>query len=1708
MESADKGLALLRFLKDAATLRRRRVPSYGPNDRLVWFADIPSNRVECRSAFISESPSDIADLWLEVRKKRMPIRPPLPETIANWVRIDDLDHPDAEPDLLSEITVLVEQKSQSPVPESGKHEPGGEKFPEVLHLKDHPEVEDAWLEYLVDQWEPWQRELQSWREVQQVYENVDFMRRRLEESEERFELLLAVGLLQGRDRSGTLLKRHLLTAPAEINLDASRGVLTVTPAASFEKFRIELDMLEYQQQPRLEDAGLEERLDELDIEAWDKSRVGEILRIIANRSGSDAQVDEEELRPLERVRDSFNLSYAPAILLRERRPTAYEELCGKCLNLFEGTSPPPMTSPWKRFLVEGESCPASVGLDSPAESRPEIVDSRVYFPLPTNDEQLRIIERLRERPYVLVKGPPGTGKSHTIANLICHLLAMGERILVTAHAPKALAVLKDLLPPDLQHLCVTAFGASRDDHRLLEDSVRGILAQKHEWKGQAFALQRIEELEHELLGLEGERAVIDRQLRECREAETYSHVVAGMYEGTAAQIAKHIERDGEMYSWIPELSNASDCYPLSPTESNFLADVHGSLTDERLNELRLDVCNFKIPDPDAFAEAVRELRASTQEAALTREGTSEESIKALRFLPDEALTRSRAFLCDLNDHATRSFRVLGQLSVELVADVVAGSDERWARLAKEVDTVVQRMTTAIEQIGAARIELPEEVLHASLKVNVQRRLSHFSKGGWRGWRFLAPREARETRYVEQVCRVNGRVPKSRESLDALLAFTTAHELLSQFIGLWPSDADLKSANLGSAASEAALLAQELNRVLQFLQHRVPVDLSSLPTPLKARFSEAEERKVWICSIGAEIARRKVEMVTKLFDSWLVEIRIHSSIDLHPCIQQLVEALENRDIVSWKFAWESRESFKAQKKASAQYNEFVDRLEQACPGLRDVIDSVRSKPEWHKRLSALDRAWAWSGARAWLHDVLKDNQHQPLLEKHQRLQSKVERTMQELAALKAWLSFFGRLDDATEQHLMAWTKAVARIGKGTGKYAYRHRRTARQYLTACIPKMPAWIMPLYKLWETTALSPGVFDTIIVDEASQAGIESLALLLLAKNIVVVGDDKQNSPEAVGVLEDDIARLARDHLRHFRFRDEFRPDTSFFDHAERAFGNLISLREHFRCVPEIIRFSNDLCYTDAPLIPLRQAPPSRLPALRSTFVGAGSCESDGQRILNRIEAGSVVKAIEECIGNDAYEGKTMGVIVLQGHSQAEFIEKKLAEILEPKVREERKLRCGVPATFQGDQRDVVFLSLVVSPNHPYRALTALPDQRRFNVAMSRARDQMWIFHSVQQHDLSREDLRWRVLNFFSSQTFGMTEGLFEELDRLERAAIRTPRRLGNQPDPYESWFEVDVALELLRRKYRIRPQYEVAGYRIDIVVEGNDARLAVECDGDAWHGPEQYDHDLARERQLMRANWTFVRVRESEFYANRRAATEQIVAACDALEIHPMDYKAEQNNTRSPGPAEFGDQVNVQSGLGEADDEAGVDPETTCEEARNVEYGPFTGYAEARGFPDPREAPTAIVSATLRQIVETDGPLSRASVFRLYVEGCPNLHRAGKTVREGLNRSLGVLLRSGDVVQEDELGGNSPDFQIVRMANTPKVRERPAGNRDLLEIPPSELLVVLDRQDITGLEAEAGDENRLRNLLDHYGFVRLTSARRKYLLRVLNVHRQRHG
>jgi len=88
-----------------------------------------------------------------------------------------------------------------------------------------------------------------------------------------------------------------------------------------------------------------------------------------------------------------------------------------------------------------------------------------------------------------------------------------------------------------------------------------------------------------------------------------------------------------------------------------------------------------------------------------------------------------------------------------------------------------------------------------------------------------------------------------------------------------------------------------------------------------------------------------------------------------------------------------------------------------------------------------------------------------------------------------------------------------------------------------------------------------------------------------------------------------------------------------------------------------------------------------------------------------------------------------------------------------------------------------------------------------------------------------------------------------------------------PFESLLEQRVCREILGRGYHVVPQYAIGSRRLDLVVVGDGARVAVECDGHRYHtSPDQVASDARRDRELRRMRWEVIRIRESEFGFDR--------------------------------------------------------------------------------------------------------------------------------------------------------------------------------------------------------------------------------------------------
>lgn len=450
-----------------------------------------------------------------------------------------------------------------------------------------------------------------------------------------------------------------------------------------------------------------------------------------------------------------------------------------------------------------------------------------------------------------------------------------------------------------------------------------------------------------------------------------------------------------------------------------------------------------------------------------------------------------------------------------------------------------------------------------------------------------------------------------------------------------------------------------------------------------------------------------------------------------------------------------------------------------------------------------------------------------------------------------------------QALVGWLDTVRKIGKGTGTRVPRLRAEASRRMKECKDAVPVWIMPLARAVENFDFGTTRFDVVIIDEASQSDVMALLAFHIARQVVVVGDHEQVSPSAVGQKLGEIDHLIAEHLTGIPNAVLYDGQTSVYDLARQSFGGVIPLLEHFRCVPEIIEFSNHLSY-EGRIRPLRdpslvQLKPAVISYRVESAIAAGK--------VNREEAMTIASLIAAAIEQPEYQDKTFGVTSLVGEEQALEIEQLLLRHLSPEQYESHRILCGNAAHFQGDERDVMFLSVVdTSQGVPLPMRDRPMFKQRFNVAASRARDQMWVIHSLDpKTDLKPGDLRRRLIEY--------AQDPWEILRTIEEAGSRV-----------ESEFERQVMARLVRAGYCVHPQWKVGAYRIDLVVEGGGRRLAVECDGDRYHPIEKLPEDMVRQATLERLGWKFVRIRGSQFFRHPDTAMQPVFEQLTRLNILP--------------------------------------------------------------------------------------------------------------------------------------------------------------------------------------------------------------------------------
>jgi AAA domain len=261
--------------------------------------------------------------------------------------------------------------------------------------------------------------------------------------------------------------------------------------------------------------------------------------------------------------------------------------------------------PWSLLNIVGEESPISQVGNSNLLTNAIHADGEVLLSKPANPEQIRIAQQLEDYGGVLVQGPPGTGKTHTIGNLVGHLLAQGKSVLVTSHTTKALRMVRQHIVRELRPLCVSVLEGDLDSRKQLESAV-GSIAER-------LSSVDASSVEMEATKLEAERLDLLKKLHDIRgqfadaRADEYREIGIGGKSWTPADGARHAIHEKEAHGWIPGPVASVAPLPLSCGELADLYRTNVSISREDENELSGHLPELHdLPRADDFEASVSE----------------------------------------------------------------------------------------------------------------------------------------------------------------------------------------------------------------------------------------------------------------------------------------------------------------------------------------------------------------------------------------------------------------------------------------------------------------------------------------------------------------------------------------------------------------------------------------------------------------------------------------------------------------------------------------------------------------------------------------------------------------------------------------------------------------------------------------------------------------------------------------------------------------------------------------------------------------------------------------------------------------------------------------------------------------------------------------------------------------------------------------------
>lgn len=1471
--SKDKLIKLFTFLKQYNDIKNPVVVDIDNQVWKNWMDDIPVHESIVNNIYSDEIDEDII---VSVRRPELKECPPIPEILVEWIE-------KGWKNINNDIQILKELKVLNPSYEAGQD--NEEKYVSIKFEADKNRVKELVI---------WKKERDEWVEKEKpARQSAEFFNKMyslysdVQKQSESVELMIGDGVLFYSNKKFIEHPILLQSVKIEFNADIPEFTIKISDKEPelYSPLFYYIDDINIELLKEVSNDLQENEYNPIEV---DKSNL--FLNRVALALSAEGKLVKSKDK-LEKGTEFPQIYRRPVLFLRKRNlgfGVAIESII-EDININDDI---------EGFLEDIIGCAeedTSKNSEKSVDTNldPNGVDENILLTKPANSEQLAVAKYLERKGAVLVQGPPGTGKTHTISNMIGHILAQGKSILVTSYSEKALSVLKEKVVENLQSLCLSLLSTteSRQEMEKTLDKIN----ENRSRLDPVILKQEIDELERNRKNNIDKLRQLRNNLKNARLNE-YRPIVIGGEEYKPVDAAKFVKTHKEKASWIHAPVELGVLPSLSNDEILELYKTNKSVSVEEEREYDFDLPDIdKLLTPAEFKKLIKNKQSFSQT----------ELKKDFELWENNTQEYSRE---DLKNTVNDINKALDYINFEkewTLASIEDGKEEvlkqQWENLIKEIDEVYETAVNTSEMI----IEFNPEFVSLQGNIDIKKglneviaKLENGSKIG-RLDLFFNP----TWKKTINSCRVNTNFPKNLREFKALRSY---YELLykrKKLKNRW----DRQVAVLGADSSEkmGGNFEQICKKYCNTIQSSIEwyekiwepimyklkcygLNIESIDNEVDLstdRFSRLRYIKTnlfpkLIEAMESEIYRIDYEKYKAQYESLEGVINEYPNKQSSVILKGLQDSLTNEDVELYADTYENLVRIKTLGKTIERRNELIDKLKKTASAWSKEIEGRNGIHGEGKPPENIKEAWIY---RQLCEEIKFRNSLS--IEKIQSEILEVEKYLKEntseLAFKKAWSAKLLDFENNKQQvqAIEGWRQLIRKIGAGKGKRSEALKAEARKLMPLCQTAVPVWIMPLNKVVENFNPSKNKFDVVIIDEASQADIMALVALYLGKKVIIVGDNEQVSPLAIGEKTEDIERLSKEFLynipNHFLYSGKF----SIYDLAQTAGYQPVRLKEHFRCVPDIIQYSNMLSY-NGQIKPLRETSNVKT---RPATISYRVENAISKKKINEKEADAIVSLILACCEMEEYNDKTFGVITLRGDKQANIIDKMLQSKLEPAEYRNRNILCGNPANFQGDERDIIFLSMVDTNEGegPIRLNGYGTDnlyKKRYNVAVSRARDQIWLVHSIDsENDLKPGDIRKELIDY-----------------------IKNPKSRENaynlNVNKAESEFEKRVMKYLINKGYKIVPQWEVGSYRIDMVAVYKDNKVAIECDGERWHGEDKLEEDMRRQAILERLGWRFIRIRGSEFFKNEIGTMETVYEKLIDMEIYTdtSNYASEENET----------------------------------------------------------------------------------------------------------------------------------------------------------------------------------------------------------------------